>query len=62
MITTFMLFIVLQQAIGNVAEQLAQDIEANNPGEGGVWLKAAKELRFPCVPSHSPHFYPDVKT
>jgi tyrosinase len=40
---------ILQQAIGDVAVQLANDIEANNPGERGVWIKAAKELRFPCV-------------
>ncbi|OAX41795.1 Di-copper centre-containing protein [Rhizopogon vinicolor AM-OR11-026] len=38
---------LIEQAIGNVAEQLAHDIEAHNPGEGGVWIKAAKELRFP---------------
>jgi hypothetical protein len=45
--------IVLQQSIGNIAEQLARDIETNNPGEKGVWTKAAKELRFPWVLSHS---------
>lgn len=38
---------LLEQSIGNVAEQLAHDIEANNPDENGVWIKAAKELRFP---------------
>jgi hypothetical protein len=47
--------IVLQQSIGNVAEQLAHDIEANNPDEHGVWIKAAKELRFPCVLGHFRH-------
>ncbi|KAG0692058.1 common central domain of tyrosinase-domain-containing protein [Suillus ampliporus] len=38
---------LIEQSIGNVAEQLAHDIEANNPGERGMWVKAAKELRFP---------------
>ncbi|KAG1816855.1 common central domain of tyrosinase-domain-containing protein [Suillus subaureus] len=38
---------LIEQSIGNVAEQLAHDIETNNPGENGVWIKAAKELRFP---------------
>lgn len=38
---------LIEQSIGNIAEQLAHDIEANNPGEKGVWIKAAKELRFP---------------
>lgn len=38
---------LIEQSIGNVAEQLAHDIEANNPGENGVWIQAAKELRFP---------------
>ncbi|KAG1751810.1 common central domain of tyrosinase-domain-containing protein [Suillus lakei] len=38
---------LIEQSIGNVAEQLAHDIEAKNPGEGGVWVGAAKELRFP---------------
>ncbi|KAG1750495.1 common central domain of tyrosinase-domain-containing protein [Suillus paluster] len=38
---------LIEQSIGNVAEQLANDIEANNPNERGVWVKAAKELRFP---------------
>ncbi|KAG1857734.1 common central domain of tyrosinase-domain-containing protein [Suillus subalutaceus] len=38
---------LIEQSIGNIAEQLAHDIETNNPGENGVWIKAAKELRFP---------------
>ncbi|KAG1897281.1 common central domain of tyrosinase-domain-containing protein [Suillus fuscotomentosus] len=38
---------LIEQSIGNIAETLAQDIEANNPNEHGVWIKAAKELRFP---------------
>ncbi|KAG2112667.1 common central domain of tyrosinase-domain-containing protein [Suillus discolor] len=38
---------LIEQSIGNIAEKLAQDIEANNPDESGVWIKAAKELRFP---------------
>jgi len=38
---------LVEQSIGNIAELLAHDIEANNPGENGVWVKAAKELRFP---------------
>ncbi|KAG2131871.1 common central domain of tyrosinase-domain-containing protein [Suillus cothurnatus] len=38
---------LVEQSIGNIAEQLARDIETNNPGEKGVWTKAAKELRFP---------------
>jgi tyrosinase len=38
---------LIEQSIGNIAEQLAHDIETNNPGENGVWTKAAKELRFP---------------
>ncbi|KAG2082901.1 common central domain of tyrosinase-domain-containing protein, partial [Suillus cothurnatus] len=35
------------QSIGNIADQLAHDLEAKNPQESGVWVKAAKELRFP---------------
>lgn len=50
---------VSQQAIGNVAEQLAQDIENNN-SENGVWTKAAKELRFPCVFNHFPTCDPAI--
>ncbi|KAG1810849.1 common central domain of tyrosinase-domain-containing protein [Suillus subaureus] len=38
---------LLEQSIGNIADQLAHDIEAKNPHECGVWVKAAKELRFP---------------
>ncbi|KAG2125794.1 common central domain of tyrosinase-domain-containing protein [Suillus clintonianus] len=38
---------LIEQSIGNIAEQLAHDIEAKNPREGGVWVNAAKELRFP---------------
>ncbi|KAG2121574.1 common central domain of tyrosinase-domain-containing protein [Suillus cothurnatus] len=38
---------LLEQSIGNIADQLAHDIEAKNPQESGVWVKAAKELRFP---------------
>ncbi|KAG1718300.1 common central domain of tyrosinase-domain-containing protein [Suillus occidentalis] len=43
---------LIEQSIGNIAEQLARDIEANNPDENGVWIKAAKELRFPDVPEN----------
>lgn len=50
---------VLQQAIGNVAEQLAHDIENHN-SENGVWIKAAKELRFPCVFNHFPTCGPAI--
>ncbi|KAG1899611.1 common central domain of tyrosinase-domain-containing protein [Suillus fuscotomentosus] len=38
---------LIEQSIGNIADQLAHDIEAKNPHECGVWVKAAKELRFP---------------
>ncbi|KAG1881362.1 common central domain of tyrosinase-domain-containing protein [Suillus tomentosus] len=38
---------LIEQSIGNIAEQLAHDNEADNPDENGVWIKAAKELRFP---------------
>ncbi|KAG1813746.1 hypothetical protein EV424DRAFT_1326492 [Suillus variegatus] len=38
---------LIEQSIGNIAEQLARDNEADNPNENGVWIKAAKELRFP---------------
>ncbi|KAG2111280.1 uncharacterized protein F5147DRAFT_744943 [Suillus discolor] len=39
---------LIEQSIENVAEQLAHVNEADtNPDENGVWIKAAKELRFP---------------
>ncbi|KAG2143655.1 common central domain of tyrosinase-domain-containing protein [Suillus clintonianus] len=38
---------LIEQSIGNIAEQLAHDIETKNPGERGQWVKAANELRFP---------------
>ncbi|KIK12137.1 hypothetical protein PISMIDRAFT_689732 [Pisolithus microcarpus 441] len=38
---------LVEQAIGDVADRLAEALEVNNPGEAGKWVQAAKELRFP---------------
>ncbi|KAI6166403.1 common central domain of tyrosinase-domain-containing protein [Pisolithus thermaeus] len=38
---------LVEQAIGDVADHLAKAFEANNPGEAGTWVQATKELRFP---------------
>ncbi|KAF8841782.1 Di-copper centre-containing protein [Paxillus ammoniavirescens] len=38
---------LIEQAIGDYAENVAQQIENSNSGEVGLWVKASKELRFP---------------
>jgi len=38
---------LIEQAIGEYAENIAQQIENSHPGEVGLWVKAAKELRYP---------------
>ncbi|KIK96980.1 hypothetical protein PAXRUDRAFT_10469 [Paxillus rubicundulus Ve08.2h10] len=39
--------VVIEQAIGEYADNVAQQIAAANPAESALWLNAAKELRFP---------------
>ncbi|KAI6165504.1 common central domain of tyrosinase-domain-containing protein [Pisolithus thermaeus] len=38
---------LVEQAIGDVADRLAADIERENPKEVGVWVPEARKLRFP---------------
>ncbi|KAI6043782.1 common central domain of tyrosinase-domain-containing protein [Pisolithus marmoratus] len=38
---------LVEQAIGDVADGLAADIERANPGEAGRWVPEARKLRFP---------------
>ncbi|KIJ62510.1 hypothetical protein HYDPIDRAFT_169156 [Hydnomerulius pinastri MD-312] len=38
---------LLQQAIGEYADNIAQQIENMYPQEAGLWVNAAKQLRFP---------------
>ncbi|KAI6137197.1 hypothetical protein F5141DRAFT_1079364 [Pisolithus sp. B1] len=38
---------LMQQAIGDVADRLAADIERENPQEVGLWVPEARKLRFP---------------
>ncbi|KAG9312492.1 common central domain of tyrosinase-domain-containing protein [Chiua virens] len=38
---------LIEQAIGEYAENIAQQIENANPDEKGLWADAAKQLRFP---------------
>lgn len=46
---------LVEQAIGDVADRLAKAFEENNPGEAGKWIQAAKELRFPYWDWAAPH-------
>ncbi|KAL4070071.1 common central domain of tyrosinase-domain-containing protein [Scleroderma yunnanense] len=39
--------LLIEQAIGNVADRIAADIERTNRGEVGKWIPEAKMLRFP---------------
>ncbi|KAI6108747.1 common central domain of tyrosinase-domain-containing protein [Pisolithus thermaeus] len=38
---------LVEQAIGDVADRLAADIERENPKEVGLWVPEARKLRFP---------------
>ncbi|KAG8215731.1 common central domain of tyrosinase-domain-containing protein [Butyriboletus roseoflavus] len=38
---------LIEQAIGEYAENIAQQIENSHPGEVGRWVNEAKQLRFP---------------
>ncbi|KDQ53371.1 hypothetical protein JAAARDRAFT_197528 [Jaapia argillacea MUCL 33604] len=39
--------LLIEQAIGEAADGIAAALEKNNLNQGGKWIKAAKELRFP---------------
>ncbi|KAG6337216.1 hypothetical protein ID866_1888 [Astraeus odoratus] len=39
--------LLIEQAIGNVADRIAADIEKTNPAEKGKWVPEAKKFRFP---------------
>ncbi|KAI6015625.1 common central domain of tyrosinase-domain-containing protein [Pisolithus marmoratus] len=39
--------LLVEQAVGNVADHLAREIEKANTGEHGKWIPEAKKLRFP---------------
>ncbi|EGO02352.1 hypothetical protein SERLA73DRAFT_71478 [Serpula lacrymans var. lacrymans S7.3] len=41
--------LLIEQSIGNIAKELAAQIESVNPGEKGLWTPAAEQLRFPQV-------------
>ena len=39
----------IEQAIGNIATEIADRFAKNYPNEGTAWTEAARELRFPYV-------------
>ncbi|KAH7890355.1 common central domain of tyrosinase-domain-containing protein [Phlebopus sp. FC_14] len=40
---------LVEQAVGDFAVEFAKQIEQVNPGEKGLWIPAANQLRFPYV-------------
>ncbi|KAI6154136.1 common central domain of tyrosinase-domain-containing protein [Pisolithus tinctorius] len=39
--------LLIEQAVGDVADRIAAEIERTNIGERGKWIREAKKLRFP---------------